>query len=663
MRDDERVRAAIGRAIEPVDAPDPQLERVLGRARRLRRRRIVASVVASMLVLVGIAVPLSLLAGLGRNRAVPGSGRLDAFGIELTLPDGWDGRISWTTDEVGPVFQAGTFPLPQPGGDFLRRAMKAMAPEDIVVALHEFTPSCPCTGFQAVSAPVSIGPGDVVSDPGFDPGHAYAEQAFQNGGRWFVLGVAFGTAVPGAAAEQQANSVLSTLWIDPGLTSGPTGDPAGGIQPPPRFDPAPQWNQMAAGTPAGWELLPLAWASNEPFRAADLAYVARYDVMEFRPDATLRALPPDGVVVVASAGTTTPFGGASQPGNPNFPDRQLPLQLTDADVRTAWEGQVAPNVPEYLILARVGQQDVDVRVYFGTLHPDDATLADAQAELDRLQLPAVEPGVTPTPPTPLQTGTHELDQDDGISIVVPSGWSFLEDPSGPDEPKTVLAVSNVAIPQGGDCAPTAAQDALPQDGVLAWVIEYHDPQGNDFRPRPDRFSLDPGTLAPYECSDVPSYMFRFSDPGRDFQVHVVLGPGVSNADRDQLLASLSSMQVDRCPPPDVPGLVSEIGTLAPGTGPLGTLVTFSGLPTGRTENWFWTQADRIELWWTKRGLPTSPLREFQMKLGQLDLGMECTVSVTFRVPDVPPGGYQITVLIYDRGGFGVEAERPFVVTP
>src|SRR5438045_982039 len=196
MTDDDAVRVAVRRALGSASAPDPALERVEGRARRLRRRAIVAAVVASTLVLAGIGVPLALLASLGGDQAVAGAGQLDAFDVGLTLPDGWDGRISWTTDQVGPVMQAATFPLPQPGDDFLRRAMKAMGPDDIVLTVHDFSPSCPCTGFAAASLPASISAADVVSDPGFDPGHAYAERALQTGSRWLVLGVAFGTDPP-----------------------------------------------------------------------------------------------------------------------------------------------------------------------------------------------------------------------------------------------------------------------------------------------------------------------------------------------------------------------------------------------------------------------------------------------------------------------------------
>ncbi len=52
-----------------------------------------------------------------------------------------------------------------------------------------------------------------------------------------------------------------------------------------------------------------------------------------------------------------------------------------------------------------------------------------------------------------------------------------------------------------------------------------------------------------------------------------------------------------------------------------------------------------------------------MKLAEVQLGSECTVDVSFQVPDVPPGTYHVTALIYEQDGYGVEAERSFTVTP
>src|SRR5205823_1449752 len=99
-----------------------------------------------------------------------------------------------------------------------------------------------------------------------------------------------------------------------------------------------------------------------------------------------------------------------------------------------------------------------------------------------------------------------------------------------------FAIANYSIEHGGECAPTTALQALPPDGALAWVIEYHDTQGNNFPPRPDRFSLDLSSLANYECSGIhASYMFRFQDAARYFQVQVAFGDRASDEVRNEML--------------------------------------------------------------------------------------------------------------------------------
>ncbi len=61
-------------------------------------------------------------------------------------------------------------------------------------------------------------------------------------------------------------------------------------------------------------------------------------------------------------------------------------------------------------------------------------------------------------------------------------------------------------------------------------------------------------------------MFRFQDAGRYFQVHIAFGDQAGDEVRDDMLASLSSLVVDRCPPAESPVLVSEFGTLVPDHG-------------------------------------------------------------------------------------------------
>jgi len=129
---------------------------------------------------------------------------------------------------------------------------------------------------------------------------------------------------------------------------------------------------------------PTAWAANVPFAAGDLSRFAPdgYLRWESRPGETMRSLPPEGIVIVV-----TLFPPTEATPSPVFPARELPLQLSDFEVRPSWEGQVAPNVPEYRLWASVGGRDVDVAVFFGAQDPPPEVLRAAQEELDRLVIP------------------------------------------------------------------------------------------------------------------------------------------------------------------------------------------------------------------------------------------------------------------------------------
>jgi hypothetical protein len=273
----------------------------------------------------------------------------------------------------------------------------------------------------------------------------------------------------------------------------------------------------------------------------------------------------------------------------------------------------------------------------------------------------VSPSPSPSAPAPLTQGTAQLDGEDGIFVLTPPSWFFAALPSGPAEPKVLFAIADFPVKPGGECAPTRALEDLPVDGALAWALEYHDTQGNDFPPRPERFSLDQFSLANYECSaGHATYMFRFQDAGRYFQVHVAFGDEARDEVRDEILASLSTLVVDRCPPADSPVLVSEFGTLVPDLGAPGDTIGFSG-STGHDENWFWAPLDKIDVWWSSDfvGVPAETADKYL--LASIDPLQDCDFSVSFQVPDVPPGHYFVTVLGYDSSGFGLMGERRFTV--
>jgi hypothetical protein len=114
-------------------------------------------------------------------------------------------------------------------------------------------------------------------------------------------------------------------------------------------------------------------------RGSTLVIVATVPIVDkpgWWPQSTLRRLPPQGIVIVA-----TRF-----PPSRGIPTRSLPLGLRDAEVRHGWEGQPAGNVAEYVLWQRVDGVFLDVRVYFGTQHPRRDVKARAQAELARLAL-------------------------------------------------------------------------------------------------------------------------------------------------------------------------------------------------------------------------------------------------------------------------------------
>lgn len=73
---------------------------------------------------------------------------------------------------------------------------------------------------------------------------------------------------------------------------------------------------------------------------------------------------------------------------PTFGPMQWPPRLSSFRVDHGWEGQPAANVQQRLKWGVIDGWDMDVRVYFGTQHPDRQLLREAQAQLERLVLPS-----------------------------------------------------------------------------------------------------------------------------------------------------------------------------------------------------------------------------------------------------------------------------------
>lgn len=125
------------------------------------------------------------------------------------------------------------------------------------------------------------------------------------------------------------------------------------------------------------------------------------------PLTTLEALPPNGVVIVA----TFIARGDETYYDKRFPARRLPLKVSDAAPFIEWGVQVRPARPldQYQLKAAVGGHNVDLNIYLGTDSPSPALLAEAQRQLDRLVVRA-EPAPTPTPtPRPARAAALTVD--------------------------------------------------------------------------------------------------------------------------------------------------------------------------------------------------------------------------------------------------------------
>jgi hypothetical protein len=139
-----------------------------------------------------------------------------------------------------------------------------------------------------------------------------------------------------------------------------------------------------------------------------------------------------------------------------------------------------------------------------------------------------------------------------VSVRIPPGWHATSARLTPVTwPVQFLAAASYPLPhddRGADgCEPKAAVDRLPQDGAFIFGWEYvgiaEGPiRRSDFPPRPRAFRLV--HAGRYECLDH-SYLIRFRDAGRYFQVHVLLGRHASTRTRAVALRVLDSLRVSR----------------------------------------------------------------------------------------------------------------------
>jgi len=147
--------------------------------------------------------------------------KLTRSGLEIELPDGWDGRIYRREVDVGAItrraLHAANFALPPNLGDYAVGAIERMRLGDVLVVLLEFDPQSAGRGlFRNEGMPVGLGANDFspTAMPRAMPGRTAAQWFFSLAGRAFCLYVVLGSHGERAAMLPLVNQVVESLKIE-----------------------------------------------------------------------------------------------------------------------------------------------------------------------------------------------------------------------------------------------------------------------------------------------------------------------------------------------------------------------------------------------------------------------------------------------------------------
>ncbi|MEW6155326.1 MAG: hypothetical protein AB1673_15275 [Actinomycetota bacterium] len=147
--------------------------------------------------------------------------RLSGLGLDVELPDGWDGRI-YRRDNEGDAgerraLHAANFALPADRGDYGGGVNEDMGGEDVLVTLVEFHPDNAGQGlFRSEGLPVPVRASDFSprAMPRSVPGQAGAQYFFSLGERAFCLFVVIGSYADRERLVPMVNSVIETVHIE-----------------------------------------------------------------------------------------------------------------------------------------------------------------------------------------------------------------------------------------------------------------------------------------------------------------------------------------------------------------------------------------------------------------------------------------------------------------
>jgi hypothetical protein len=166
--------------------------------------------------------------------------QLSGHGITTELPSGWEGRISRrvadpsravpaaaeglstaavaVAEETFPVAHLANFALPANRGDFGSGAVNVMGPDNVLLCLLEYGPECVDTElFAPTGLPRQLDPGAFGANQlqRAIKGQAGQQLFFTEANRAFCLFVVLGAQRNAATLVPLADSVLSSVQIDP----------------------------------------------------------------------------------------------------------------------------------------------------------------------------------------------------------------------------------------------------------------------------------------------------------------------------------------------------------------------------------------------------------------------------------------------------------------
>jgi hypothetical protein len=205
------------------------------KTRTARWRRRVTWAAASAVAIVGVVIPVVLLAPLGDTprSTTPGvdaatadveGSSVEMSGIRLALPAGWDGQVYLIPGYTRPILRAGSFPLPEVDDAAGSVARSLMSEDDVLLGMTEYETSCPCPGFDPAALPISFGTADFASafdgwsklqpQPNAVPAtHAFARRTFVVKHRVFDLWLEFASKPAPDGDVAATNSILDSLRV------------------------------------------------------------------------------------------------------------------------------------------------------------------------------------------------------------------------------------------------------------------------------------------------------------------------------------------------------------------------------------------------------------------------------------------------------------------